>query len=264
MIRACGRWGLMTAILLAGASAVARGEGGSAAEAPSREVRNPLRVPKLMSAPDEGVETANARGANARSDARAQARAQVRKGQLDYKLARFEDALQDYSRAYELYPAPGLLFNLGQCNRNLKNYERAIFFFEGYLREQPKIDPDQRALTEDLIAEARTALDRQNAEARAAAARFAPPPMASLPARQPATIPARLALRSQPAANGGAPTLMAVDDGRPSHDTPVTHRWWFWTAVVGTALAAGAAAYYATGDPRLVAPSGSVGTLDRR
>ncbi len=50
----------------------------------------------------------------------------------------------------------------------------------------------------------------------------------------------------------------------PPHDTPVTHRWWFWTAIVGTALAAGAAAYYATGDPRLVAPSGSVGTLDRR
>ena len=73
-------------------------------------------------------------------NARAQAKAQVKKGQLDYKLARFEEALEDYTHAYELYPAPALLFNLGQCHRNLKNYERAIFFFEGYLREQPKID----------------------------------------------------------------------------------------------------------------------------
>ena len=59
-------------------------------------------------------------------------------------------------------------------------------------------------------------------------------------------------------------SLMEIDRSRPPHDTPVTHRWWFWTAIVGTALAAGAVAYYATGDPRLVAPSGSVGTLDRR
>jgi tetratricopeptide (TPR) repeat protein len=238
MIRALGRWGMATAILLAGASARAW---------------------------EPGTQTADARGANARSDARAQAKAQVRKGQLDYKLARFDEALAAYSRAYELYPAPALLFNLGQCHRNLKNYERAIFFFEGYLREQPRIDPDQRALTEDLIAESRTALDRQNAEARAAAAaRFAPAPMASLPARQPATVPARLELRSPPATRAGAPMVMAVDHSRPAHDTPVTHRWWFWTAIVGTALAAGAAAYYATGDPRLVAPSGSVGKLDWR
>jgi tetratricopeptide (TPR) repeat protein len=201
---------------------------------------------------------------SSRDQARAQAKAEVKRAQLAYKLARFDEALEEFSRAYELSPMPALLFNLGQCHRNLKNYERAIFFFEGYLREQPRIDPDQRALTEDLLAESRTALDRQNAEARAAAARFAPTPMAPLPARQPATIPARLTLRSLPAGSSGAPMVMAVDHDRPPHDTPVTHRWWFWTAIVGTALAAGAVAYYTTGDPRLVAPSGSVGRLDWR
>jgi tetratricopeptide (TPR) repeat protein len=196
-------------------------------------------------------------------NARAQARAQVKKAQLDYKLARFEEALQDYSQAYELYPAPALLFNLGQCHRNLKNYERAIFFFEGYLREQPKIAADQRALTEDLLTECRTALDRQRAEAAAAAARFAPPPMAPAPRPKPA-VSTRLVLQSQPIAMSAySPSLITSDRSPPSRDTPVTHRWWFWTAIVGTALAAGAAAYYATGDPRLMEPSGSVGTLNR-
>ena len=129
----------------------------------------------------------------------------MRKGQLDYKLARFEDALQDYSRAYELYPAPALLFNLGQCHRNLKNYERAIFFFEGYLREQPKIDPDQRALTEDLIAES------QNRARSPERGGQRPPPHGSRRRRwlrrrrgNRSTIPARLALRAQTAANGRA------------------------------------------------------------
>jgi tetratricopeptide (TPR) repeat protein len=84
-----------------------------------------------LGAPAPSVVTVDAKPVNAR----AQARAQVKKAQLDYKLARFEQALAEYSRAYELYPTPALLFNLGQCHRNLKNHERAIFFFEGYLRE---------------------------------------------------------------------------------------------------------------------------------
>jgi tetratricopeptide (TPR) repeat protein len=234
MIRALPRAGLAAAILLAGATA--------------------------LGAPAPGLASADAKPANAR----AQARAQVRKAQLDYKLARFQDALDGYSRAYELYPTPALLFNLGQCHRNLKNYERAIFFFEGYLREQPKIDPDQRALTDALITESRTALDREKADAAAIAARFAAPPLSSMPARQPQLASARLALRTPPAGDAHPEALVSIDRRPPSHDTPVTHRWWFWTAIVGTAVAAGAAAYYATGDPRMVLPSGSVGTLDRR
>jgi len=217
------------------------------------------------SAPPRGSGSTDAKGSGSRSDARAQARAQVKKGQLDYKLARFEQALEDYSNAYELYPAPALLFNLGQCHRNLSNYERAIFFFEGYLREQPKIDPDQRALTEDLITECRTALERQRTAAAAAAARFAAPPMASTTTRPPQTVSTRLALLSQPNTPASdSPSLLASDRSRPPRETPVTHRWWFWTAMVGATLAAGAVAYYATGDPRLAEPSGSVGTLDRR
>src|SRR5215831_8145845 len=197
------------------------------------------------------------------ANARAQARAQVKKAQTEYKIARFDEALEDYSRAYELFPAPALLFNLGQCHRNLKNYERAIFFFEGYLREQPKIDPDQRALTEDLIVESRAALEHENAVA-AAVPSFAARPMAAPPARLPSRASAQLALRPQPAATDHAPTLLAVDRRRPPDDTPVTHRWWFWTAIIGTALAAGAVAYYGTGDPQVVTPRGSLGTLNGR
>lgn len=230
MIRALPLSGVAAVILLAGATALA------APSAASPDAPRP-------------------------ANARAQAKAQLKKAQLDYRLARFDQALAEYSRAYELFPAPALLFNLGQCHRNLKNYERAIFFFEGYLREQPKIDPEQRALTEDLIAESKTALDREKADAAAIAARFAAPPMTAMPVRRPQP---RLALQSQGTGPANSETLLANERERAPHGAPVTHRWWFWTAIVGTALAAGAVAYYATGDPRLVAPSGSVGTLDRR
>jgi tetratricopeptide (TPR) repeat protein len=235
MIRALPHWGLAAAILLAGVTALA--------------------------APETSVASADGKPANART----QARTLVKKAQLDYKLARFEQALEGYSRAYELYPTPALLFNLGQCHRNLKHHERAIFFFEGYLREQPKIDPDQRALTEDLLAESRTALNRERAEAAASAARLAAPPVTTpLPARPPQLTNARLALRSPSQGTAPSEALLTIDRRPAPHDTPVTHRWWFWTAIVGTAVAAGAVAYYATGETRLVAPTGTVGTLDWR
>jgi len=194
-----------------------------------------------------------------KGDARSQAKAQVQKGQLDYKLGRFDQALEEYSRAYELFPAPALLFNLGQCHRNLKNYERAIFFFEGYLREQTKMDQDQRALTEDLLAECKTELARENAAAAVAAARFAAPPLRPVQPDLQGTV---VSFRPEPSTS---PAQLQIEQDQARSHRPLTHRWWFWTAVVGaTVIAAGAAAYYTTGDPRLVAPSGSIGTLDRR
>jgi tetratricopeptide (TPR) repeat protein len=55
-----------------------------------------------------------------------------------YNLGRFEEALAEFTQAYEALPNPELLFNIGQCHRKLDQCERAIFFFNGYLREMPK------------------------------------------------------------------------------------------------------------------------------
>jgi tetratricopeptide (TPR) repeat protein len=85
-----------------------------------------------------------------------QAKQQVLAADIDYRLARFPEALARYTRAYELYPVPALLFNIGQCHRNLKDYGKAIFFFEGYLRDAPTAT--NRALVEDLIRESRAEL----------------------------------------------------------------------------------------------------------
>jgi len=118
-----------------------------------------------------------------------QAKLQVAAADIDYRLARFTEALAEYTRAYELYPVPALLFNIAQCHRNLKNYGKAIFFFEGYLRDAPKAT--NRALVEDLIRESRAELAK--APPAAPAAPVAPveppapapaPPAPAEPARQ--------------------------------------------------------------------------------
>ena len=204
-----------------------------------------IAAPVAAAEPPKGsVKTA------AKADARANAKVEVQQAQIDYELGRFDRALERYTHAYELFPVPALLFNLGQCHRNLKNPEHAIFFFEGYLRDETRIDKGRRALTEDLIAESKAVLARQQVAAEAAAEA----------ARRPPHLEARPGETTPPPA-----TILVIDreqDQSPGH-TSVASRWWFWTAI-GVATAAAAVAYYATGDPRLVPPSGTVGTVDRR
>src|SRR5438045_183674 len=136
-----------------------------------------------------------ARGADDASR-RAEAKAEVQRAEVQYKLGRFDEALEGYSRAYELVNAPGLLFDIGQCHRNLKSYERAIFFFGEYLREETR--PERRALANQLIAESRSELEKQRQQpaepdeggaqgsTAATVPRWREPPMAEMPAPAPA------------------------------------------------------------------------------
>src|SRR5262245_38147581 len=96
-------------------------------------------------------------------DPKEAARAIVQKADRLYKLASYQEALEQYSSAYELYPAPGLLFNIGQCHRNLGNYERAVYFFEAYLKEEPK--GAGASMAKQLLKESRASLAEQKAEA---------------------------------------------------------------------------------------------------
>ena len=210
---------------------------------------------KSTGAPGKGA-GASASGKN---DARAQAKAAVERAQVDYKLGRFQDALDGYRRAYELFQSPVLLFDIGQCHRNLGDPERAIFFFEGYLREETKPEPQRRQLTEDLLAELRTEAQRR----RAATALAASAARAATPPPRPARPRIRLEASDDTRATRASSTslLTRAPQGSPEEHRSIASRWWFWTAIGGAcALAAGAAVYYATGEPRLVAPTGSIGT----
>jgi tetratricopeptide (TPR) repeat protein len=186
---------------------------------------------------------------------RAEAKAEVERAEVQYKLGRFDEALEGYSRAYELVNAPGLLFDIGQCHRNLRSYERAIFFFQEYLREETR--PERRALANQLIAESKSELERRRQQAPEPDEGRAPgttagtvpswrePPMAEAPSSDPAS--------SSSVATGGSPA-----------DVPVTQRWWFWTAVGVGVLAIAVGAFAIVGSADTVPPAGSVGTLDRR
>ncbi len=124
-----------------------------------------LAAPALAQpAPGPGPAPAPAPGADRKQDLE-EAKALVQKAEVEFKLAHFDAALAGYTAAYQKYPTPALLLNLGQCNRMLKNYEQAIFFYKGYLRDKP--DAPNRAAIEALIEDSKKALDQQKASAAA-------------------------------------------------------------------------------------------------
>lgn len=207
---------------------------------------------------------------------KAQVRALVAAGDTDYKLGKFTEALDEYARAYALYPAPALLFNLGQCHRNLKNWERAVFFYEGYLRESPA-DAPNRAVVEDLLTEARGELAKQQAAATATAQHDAEAAERARAEAERVRLEAekhrldedtRLHVEAERRRLADEERARQAEEARRREQAREADRfyrkWWFWGAVGGAALAIGGTAYYFSGSTTVVEPTGSLGGLDRR
>lgn len=179
-----------------------------------------------------------------------QARTLFDDGTAAYTLGDFKRALTAYEAAYKLYPAPQFLFNIAQCHFQLKNWERAVFFFEGYLREVPTAS--NRSLVDELIAEART---------NAAAERDAEKRRLDLE-RERFELERRTKEREARAAEQRA--QLAVQARTVESPKPVYKKWWFWTVVGGAVAGATITAIAVSSDTMTVLPSGSLGTWDRR
>ena len=182
-----------------------------------------------------------------------------------YNLGQFQAALDGYSKAYETFPAASLLFNLGQCHRSLGNHERAVFFYEGYLREKP--NAPNRDVVEELLVEERASLTKQREEeaTRKSAEDEAKRKAADEEARRKAEEDADRKRAADDERRRRA-SLIGTSGGAGaggSHSDPVYKRWWFWTAIgVGVGVLAGSTIYITQRDS--VLPAGSLGTLDGR
>jgi hypothetical protein len=172
-----------------------------------------------------------------------QAKTLVGQANAAYKADQFDVALVDYTQAYELFPVPALLFNIGQCHRQLHHYALAAEAYEGFLaRATPSAD--DRAMVQDLLDQVKRAESDERAR-QAAARRTAT--LAAVHAEPPRAVVQR--------ADAPAPV------SKESH--PLYTRWWFWTAVGGAVAVAAGGAYFATHDSASV-PNGSIGRLDNR
>ena len=103
-----------------------------------------------------------ARPALADDPATRAARRHFDRGEKLFALGKFDDALHEYQEAFDAKPLPDFLFNIGQCYRNLGDYDQAIFSYKKYLSLAP--DAPNKDAVQQLIDELETKGDRANAK----------------------------------------------------------------------------------------------------
>ncbi len=125
----------------------------------------------------------------------------VAQGHRLYQLGRYQEAIAEYRRAYELRADPPFLFQIAESYRQLGATEQALFYYDRYLAGAA--DGTDRDAAEERVSE----LER---------------------------------LRARPAVAATPPGLIAAPGtgAGAKPPTPVWRRWWVWTAI-GAALAAG-------------------------
>jgi tetratricopeptide (TPR) repeat protein len=177
------------------------------------------------------------------------------RGEKLYALTKFSDALDEYQQAFDAKPIPDFLFNIGQCYRNLGDYDAAIFSYRKYLKLAP--DAPNRDKVEQLISDLSAKRDQSDAQrlgltrSRATEA----PPAEPSGARAPDRATDRAGDRaSAPGDRAGPPAGERPD--RPD-DRPVYKTWWFWT-ITGVVVV-GAGTYALTRSPG--PPSTSLGNI---
>ena len=94
--------------------------------------------------------------AAADQDVAAKAKAAFMKAEVQYRLGNFNEALGLYQESLSLVRRPSVLFNIGQCYRQLKQPERALFYYKLFLadwdREHPGEPPPQLTEVQGHIA----------------------------------------------------------------------------------------------------------------
>jgi tetratricopeptide (TPR) repeat protein len=92
------------------------------------------------------------RPAHADDPATRAARRHFERGEKLFALGKFDEALEEYQTAFDAKPLPGFLYNIGQCYRNLGDYDQAIFSFKKYLKLEPEAQNKEAVerLIEDL------------------------------------------------------------------------------------------------------------------
>jgi tetratricopeptide (TPR) repeat protein len=116
-----------------------------------------------------------------------------------YNLGHFQEAIPEFEKAYDLEPAPILLFNIAQSHRQNGNKERALFFYRRYLEQEP--NASKRADVEQRMKELEQAVQQENEQKHKPPTEVSPPPPGT-----PGTAPAAPPPTTPPVVTAGPPT----------------------------------------------------------
>jgi len=135
------------------------------------------------------------------------------RGEKLFALGKFDEALDEYQKAFDAKPLPGFLFNIGQCYRNLGETDSAIFTYKKFLKLEP--DAPNREKVEATIEKLEAEKERGESERL----------KLTEPKRKPEPEPVEHPVEAS---------------------TPVYKKWWFWTGIAVVGVAGGFGIYEAT------------------
>ncbi len=168
--------------------------------------------------------------AQTKAEAHEQARVHFQRGKTAFESGKFEVALWEYEKAYELAPLPGFLFNIGQCHRNLDHHQKAISFFRLYLSKKP--NASNRRAVEALINELQEKVEANDE-----------PPITNPMTKTNKEKNKTLGVKPKETPNPVVFSLPTPIARRTVGTTPFYKKWWFWTSVA-VAVGGGAAGVY--------------------
>jgi tetratricopeptide (TPR) repeat protein len=106
-------------------------------------------APPADPAPEEG-QGAAASGQPENIDATREARERFQAGLAHFGERRFREAIREFELAGQLVPSADLWFNIARAHEELSEYDRAVEYYQRYLRD--RVDPPDRERVEAHIA----------------------------------------------------------------------------------------------------------------
>lgn len=150
-----------------------------------------------------------------------------------YNLSMWKAALDEFQKAYLVRADPALLFNIGQCHRQLGDAQNAANSYRAFLRESRNLTASQREQVQALLDQMELAIKETRANqppigtvAPTAPKPTAPPVAPPAPEPAPVTTPAPLVTPTVDAPPAD-PTPTAV----VATPKPVYKRWYLWVGV---------------------------------
>ena len=156
----------------------------------------------------------------------ARAKAHYERGVAAYDSGQYDRAIQAFTSAHALDPAPVLLYNVAQSYRKKGEAASALVFYRRYLEAAPAAE--DRPQVEARIRELETAVQASAAPS---------PPVPAIKEWQPPVEPVAGDANPPPFA---APPLVAAGSERPA----IYERPWFWGAIGAAGVATAVAAIF--------------------
>jgi tetratricopeptide (TPR) repeat protein len=173
--------------------------------------------------------------ARADDDRRTEAQRHFEGGMAHFHLEEYDKAIEAWEEGYRIKPAPQFLYNIAQAYRLSRRPEKALTFYQKYLRLEPKAR--NRAECERHIALLTPIVEQQ----RRASEQPSTQPMTLEPAPASPTAPSPATTPPTTPPSTTVPAGADLSASAAPRDKPVYKKGWFWGVVAGGAvLVAGA------------------------